>query len=389
MEQKNTDLFYSRLPVNEIPLGELLMEDHLFFKIPENWHVVITDIKNSTAAVRDGLHETINVIATGCIVAVINIAYKAKLSVPFFFGGDGASFIIPNSLLDTVMHALYIHQENTKKNFNLELRIGHVSVSEIYEQQHELNISKFKTSGIFAIPVLLGNGLHYAEKKIKGNDYRFAPPLRRNEELDLSGMQCRWDRIKPPENSFEVISLLVMARDAAKQSETFKKVIDSLDEIYGDPQNRKPITVSKLKLKATLAKIGLEMNARMGGFRPFYLLSNWIKASLGYFYFKTKKGKVYLYNLVDMSDTLIIDGRINTVISGTPHQRGLLESVLSGLETDGEIFYGLYVSKESVMSCYVGNLRDRHIHFVDGAEGGYTKAAGVIKQKNILHAGMV
>ena len=54
---------------------------------------------------------------------------------------------------------------------------------------------------------------------------------------------------------------------------------------------------------------------------------------------------------------------------------------MSKIEREGEILYGLYVSKESVMSCYVRNLNDRHIHFVDGAEGGYTKAAGVIKQK--------
>jgi hypothetical protein len=384
MEQKTNDLFFSRLPVNEIPLGDLLMEDHLFFKIPANWHVVVTDIKNSTAAVSNGLHETINLVATGCIVAVLNLAYKANITVPFFFGGDGASFIIPNSMLDIVMRVLHIHQQNTKKSFNLDLRIGHVAVQEIYEQGHALNISKFRTSGVFTIPVLLGNGFNYAEKKIKGPDYRLAALSHSNEELDLSGMQCRWDRIKPPENSFEVISLLVIARDAAQQSAIFKKVIDSIDEIYGDTQNRNPITVGKLKLKATLAKIGLEMNARMGGFRPFYLVSNWVKASLGYFYFKTKKGKVYLYNLVDMSDTLIIDGRINTVISGTASQREQLETVLNKMEADGEIFYGLYVSKESVMSCYVGNLRDRHIHFVDGAEGGYTKAAGVIKQKNIL-----
>jgi hypothetical protein len=84
-----------------------------------------------------------------------------------------------------------------------------------------------------------------------------------------------------------------------------------------------------------------------------------------------------------MSDTLVIDGRINTVISGTAQQRELLETALSKIERDGEIFYGLFVSKESVMSCYVRNMNDRHVHFVDGAEGGYTKAAGVIKQKII------
>ena len=383
MEPIKNDLFYSRLPVNDIPLSDLLMEEHLFYKIPVNWHVVITDVKNSTAAVQEGLHETINLVATGSIVAVLNIAYKASLTVPFFFGGDGATFIIPATILDTAMQALHLHRENTKTNFKLDLRVGHVPVAEIYEQEHVLNISKFRTAVLFDIPVLLGDGLMYAEKKIKGPDYKFAAMAAINEELDLSGMQCRWDRIKPPENYFEVVSLLVIAREGVKQSMVFKKVMDNIDAIYGTPQTRTPISIGKLKLKATLAKIGMEMRARMGGFRPFYLLTNWIKTLLGYFYFKTKKGKVYLHNLVDMSDTLVIDGKINTVISGTAQQRELLEAALSKIEGDGEIFYGLYVSKESVMSCYVRNMNDRHIHFVDGAGGGYTHAAGVIKQKII------
>ena len=158
--------------------------------------------------------------------------------------------------------------------------------------------------------------------------------------------------------------------------------MDSIDAIYGAAQSRTPITVEKLRLKSTLAKIGLEVRTRMGGFNIFNLLNTWIRTNLGYFYFKTSKGKVYLRNLVSMSDTLVIDGRINTVISGTAEQREMLVNELNKLEAEGEIYYGLFVSKESVMSCYVRNLNDRHIHFIDGAEGGYTKAAGMIKQKN-------
>lgn len=377
----SNDLFYSRLPVNEIPLTDLLTEEHLFFKIPSNWHVIITDVKNSTAAIGEGMHETINLVATGCIVAVLNIAYKENITVPFFFGGDGASFIIPPSILDKSIKSLLLHRENTLANFKLDLRVGHVPVSDIYEQEHALNISKLRTSGLFAIPVLLGDGLTYAERKIKGPDYSFTLFDSINEELDLSGMQCRWDKIQPPKNSFEVVSLLVIAREGIKQTLAFKKVIDSIDSIYGTVQNRQPISESKLKLKSTFAKIALEMNVRMGGFRPFYLIASWIKTSLGYFYFKTKKGKMYLRSLVEMSDTLVIDGRINTVITGTSNQRELLQNELNKLENDGEIIYGLHVSSESVMSCYVRNLKDKHIHFVDGAEGGYTKAAGMIKLK--------
>ena len=382
MEPSNNDQFYSRLPVNEIPLSELLSEEHLFYKVPGNWHVVVTDIKNSTKAVANGLHETVNLIATGCIVAVLNIAAKFKTTVPFFFGGDGATFIIPSSLFDPVMKALLLHQENTKATFHLDLRVGHVPVKVIYQQEHALNISKLKTSKQLAIPVLLGDGLTYAESVIKGPDYIFGMIGRSSAELDLSGMQCRWDRIKPPENTFEVVSLLVVVSDAINQAPVFKKVFESIDSIYGDPANRKPISAARLKLKATLAKISVEMHARMNGFRPVYLISTWVKTMLGHLYFKTKKGKIYLDDLVDMSDTLVVDGKINTVISGTPQQRQRLIAALDKIEGEGEILYGLFVSSESVMSCYVRSMNEGHIHFVDGAEGGYTRAANVIKQKN-------
>ena len=102
MAEGTNDLFYTRLPVNQISLSDLLMEEHLFFKVPANWHVLITDVKGSTAAVANGLHETVNLVATGSIVAVLNIAFKENLTVPFFFGGDGATFIVPPSIVDPV-----------------------------------------------------------------------------------------------------------------------------------------------------------------------------------------------------------------------------------------------------------------------------------------------
>jgi hypothetical protein len=384
MPDSTNDMFFSRLPVNEISLSELLTEEHLFYKIPDNWHVVITDVKSSTQAVKEGLHETVNLLATGSIVAVLNIAYKYRLTVPFFFGGDGATFILPPSILDAAINALVIHQENTQRNFNLALRVGTVPVADIYKEGHELNITKLRASHLFSIPVLLGNGLTHAEKIIKGEDYVLATSGSTHEELDLDGMQCRWDKIKPPQDYDEVVSLLVVARDGIKQAGAFKKVIDKLDEIYGAADSRKPISVPMLKLEATIEKIRFEMRVRFKKFRPLYLLFQWVKMMLGYFYFRTKKGKEYLRQLVDMSDTLVIDGKINTVISGTSLQRNLLEAELDKLEQGGEISYGLYVSKESVMSCYVRSLNEDHIHFVDGAEGGYTKAAGMLKRKALL-----
>lgn len=375
------DQFYSSLPANHIPLSDLLTRDNLFHPVPANWQVIITDIRNSTASVMNGLHETVNLIATGSIVTVLNIAYKANITVPFFFGGDGATFLVPPVIIEPVMRALLRFRANTLENFNIDLRVGTIAVAEVYAHGEELRISKFKSSKILSIPVVLGNGLSFAEKMIKGEGYLFSGTEVQESELDLTGMECRWDKIDPPEDHHEVITLLAIAAGETKQSAAFRKVIILLDDIYGAPEKRQPISVSKLKLKTTFTRIEMEMRAKLGKFRFFSMIYNWLSHLLVHLYFKTQKGQDYLTRLVNMSDTLVIDGRINTVISGTAQQRLSLEQSLDQLEKEGEIKFGLYVSKGSVMSCYVRDLQDDHIHFVDGAEGGYTNAAGILKLK--------
>ncbi|RQO74833.1 DUF3095 domain-containing protein [Pedobacter sp. KBW06] len=378
---QSTDQFYNDLPATRMALADLLLKTTLFHPVPADWHVIITDIKGSTQAVQSGLHETVNLIATGSIVTVLNLAFRAGITVPFFFGGDGATFIVPPSIADQAMQGLLLYQFNTSENFSLELRVGIVPVQEIYREGHELNISKFSLSEAFSIPVILGKGLSFAEQLIKAEDYLFASELEPAAELDLSGMQCRWDKIDPPENSQEIVTLLVMAVGSVSPALVFSKVIRHIDEIYGPPQKRQPISVAKLKLKSSFDRLSVEMRARIGKIRFFELLKSWLINLYGYIYFQTESGKNYLNRLVEMSDTLVMDGRINTVISGNQAERFQLLKALDKLEKAGEILYGVHVSGDSVMSCYVRDLKDGHIHFVDGAEGGYTQAARQLKAK--------
>ena len=380
MSQSN-DQFYSDLPVNYLSLPDLFTKDEFFFEVPEDWHVIITDIRNSTAAVLGGMHETVNLVATGSIVAVLNIAFKAGITIPFFFGGDGATFILPAVIAGKALRALRLYQENTMSSFDLDLRVGTLPVSAIYKQGEKLSISKFNSSGAFVIPVILGNGLSYAEKLIKGKDYLLEQTEAANEELDLSGMQCRWDKIPPPEQNDEIVTLLAIAAGGSPQALAFKKVMQHIDDIYGPLAQRQPISLPKLKLTTTFSKFETELRAVKGHGNALRMAGMWLKSVLGYLYFKTATGRKYLRSMIEMSDTLVLDGKINTVISGTAAQRLKLQAALSKLEENGEIFYGLYVSRESVMSCYVRDMDDGHIHFVDGGEGGYTKAAGLMKLK--------
>lgn len=372
--------FFSDLPVHQVPLSELLGDEGRFVQVPADWHVVVTDIKNSTIAFGAGLHEVVNLIATGSIIATLNLARKSNVGVPFFFGGDGATMLVPNMLLEPVIRALTVHRENGLANFDLDLRVGSVPVADLLASHHALKISRLHISAGFSISVVLGSGLSEAEAMVKRNDPGAVGASAPGDELDLDGMECRWDRIKPETPSHEVVSLLVTAVQPQSQGPVFKQVIDHIDDIYGPPESRNPISVSRLKLKAS--KVALEMRTRLGRFSLPYLIRNWIMVQGGRLFFMPKDtGRYYVQRLVELTDTMVIDGRINTVVAGTSDQRRHLDDRLRAMEGDGLLTYGLFVSRESVMSCYVRDRRDKHIHFVDGADGGYTMAAKMWKGK--------
>ena len=372
--------FFSDLPVHHVTLSELLGDESRFVQMPADWHVVVTDIRNSTIALAAGRHEVVNLIATGSIIATLNLARKRNLYVPFFFGGDGATMLVPHMLLDPVVRALATHRENGLANFDLDLRVGSVAVADLLASRHDLKISRLHISAGFSIAVVLGSGLSEAEVIVKRNDQGVVDHAAPGDELDLEGMECRWDRVEPETPSHEVVSLLVTAVQPQSQGPVFKQVIDHIDNIYGSTESRNPVSVSRLRLNGS--KVALEMRTRLGRFSLPYLLRNWTIVQWGrLFFMRRARGRYYLERLVELIDTIVIDGRVNTVVAGTSDQRRQLDERLSAMERDGLLTYGLFVSRESVMSCYVRDRRDEHIHFVDGADGGYTMAARMWKSK--------
>lgn len=124
------------------------------------------------------------------------------------------------------------------------------------------------------------------------------------------------------------------------------------------------------------------MVARIGENKMTYLFKNWIVTYMGSFYFKYfKEGQEYLSKVSLLSDTIMIDGSLNMVMEGNVQQIERLTNYLDLLEKEGKITYGIHTTYASVMSCYVQDRKDNHIHFVDGTEGGYTSAAIIYKSK--------
>ena len=158
-------------------------------------------------------------------------------------------------------------------------------------------------------------------------------------------------------------------------------MLASIDAIYGPENNRNPISVPRLALNPTMKKLERETLGRFGRMNYLYQIYETLSTKLGVIMFRFNKSyKRYLSKMVELSDTLVIDGRINTVISGNAVQREKLYQALLKMEEEGDLIFGMHVSQESILSCYVRDMKNDHIHFVDGSEGGYTRAAKVIKQ---------
>lgn len=376
--------FFKKLIPHKIPLRKLLGDERLFEKVPENWHIVVADIEESTQAIANGLHNEVNLAATGSIVAVLNQLkkYKSKIKIPYFFGGDGATFIVPPGILKDVLYVLNTQRIRVKKNLKLDLRVGSISVKEMYVQDHTLSIAKIRLNEYLITPVVLGTALKHAEKVIKNTYEEDAKEIITRKKLDLTGMECRWDEIDPPKSEQKVVCLLINCKDEKSQRVIYQEIITKIDLIFGDLHERQPITTLKLKLDTTIDKIRKEMYARIGKYNMIYLIKNWLVTGFGKYYFKYfREGKSYLLKVSQLSDTLMIDGSINTVISGDRDQIDKLVAYLDEMEAAKKINYGIHITHASVMSCYVEDRKDNHIHFVDGTDGGYTSAAKIFKTK--------
>jgi hypothetical protein len=380
----NTNNFYKNIPKSKSTLTALLEQEDLFLNVPKNWSVVVTDVEDSTIAIANGFHNNVNLCATGSIVTVLNIlkTLKIPVKIAYFFGGDGSTFLVPNSVLEPVLFALDNYSSHAEENFKLNLRVGSISVEEIYKNNIQLKISKISHNPYHTTPVILGNGLKFAEKIIK-NSFKSSGLENKNHITpDLEGMECRWDEVYPNATDKKVICLLVDCDNEKQQAEVYGQILSKIEDTFGDLEFRNPISTLKLKLSSSVQKIRNEMYARLGKYKLSYLVNNWVLTRIGAFYFKYfKAGKLYKKRVTQLSDTIMLDGFLNTVITGTQDQIDELKTFLDYLEGHHKITYGIHVTHASIMSCYIEDRDKKHIHFVDGTEGGYTSAATMFKAK--------
>lgn len=349
--------------------------------MPSDWNVIISDIKNSTVAVNEGRHNDVYLVAAGSLIAGLNVAKANGIEIPFFFGGDGGTLLVPDEILDEVLIGLFMHNLNSMKNFDLELHVGSISVGELMGKGHPIELAKIQYGKGLNKPVIIGDGLRYAEQQIKLSS------TERNHEtpdgkLNLEGLECRWDKVKPPDLTTEIVCYLIESTQPATQLQVYRDVLLKIDEIYGTIEKRNPLSPNRMNLLMDFQKLRKEMMVKYGKWKTNYFTNAWFRTVFGKLFFRyTTSGKKYLDQVISNADTLILDGRISTIISGKKEKRIQLINYLQQQEVKGQLIFGHHISKESVMTCYIENRNEKHTHFIDGSEGGYTEASKEFKRK--------
>jgi hypothetical protein len=387
-----SESFYADLPIFREFMG--VADEKNFHDVPEDWLVVVSDIKGSTKAIESGRYKDVNILGASSIIAVLNCVQN--IEIPFVFGGDGASFVIPDSCRKSVEKALDGTQRLAQSSFDMELRVGIVPVKIIVAGGFRVRIAKMQVSPWGTLAMFSGGGLAFAEKLIKDPETSATYEIRtgsnssKDENL-FEGLECRWEPIRSKKG--ETLCLMVLARgdNELKNADIYASFIEEIRKIYGTQRDYSPISPSQLKVTLNAKLLASETKVRTFNKNLFtrlvYPVFLRLSCVLGKIIFKfglrvgELDGEDYLNTLTKNSDFQKFDDTLRMTIDSKPEQRKLLVEYLEAQMNAEHLFYGIQISDSALMTCMVFDRKDRHLHFVDGASGGYALAAKQMKSQ--------
>jgi len=384
----NSDKFYANLPVLENFVD--ITNGENFYPVPQDWAVIITDIADSTKAIETGKYKDVNLLGACSIIVILNLV--GELEIPFVFGGDGASILIPPKFIPDAERALLAVQKMASEEFNLNLRIG-IAPLEAIASNYDIRIAKLRISDNYTQAILRGGGISYATTlvKDKSTNSLYSPKLNHQYAIaDFSGLECRWQDI--PTRHEEILSLIVQvtAPSQTQIDNLYREVINQIDHIYGKGTECHPVVTENLQLafqrKSLLSETRVFAAFQGRIKQTLYLWKLRLINLLGLVFmtFNIKTGSFnwgdYKQIVSEATDFKKFDDVLRMVISGKTKQRHKLTDYLEKKFQEGRLVYGFHVSDRALMTCLVFERDGRQVHFVDGADGGYALAAKQMKE---------
>lgn len=376
MRSKSDFDFYSELPMISSLLE--LLDPATFYSVPDDWSVFITDIENSTQAVEKGRYKEINALGAASIIAMSNACDGA--SFPFVFGGDGASCLVPNSYVQHIGSVLGALRNHAFVHMGLTLRIGCVPIFTLREKGVDIKVAKQSLPAGFKLAHFTGGGVVLADQLVKEHIQTYGITTQdSHQKINLMGLECRWNDV--PSVNGQMVTLLVQPQKADLQE--LKPLLDLLSRLM--PLSN-PVRTDNLPITWPPQHLRTELTLKVGSaWRRWwaqksllcwtYILSKIIARTVRNP--DTPAGK-YFQEVGVNTDHFKIDDCLRTVLDISKDQSKELEALLVQLQSEGKLNFGIHYSNRALMTCFVNSL-EKHIHFIDGADGGYTYAASSLK----------
>lgn len=360
-------------------------------ELPPDWHVAFCDVRDSTGAVAAGKYRNVNSIGAAAITAVINAV--DGVDIPFSFEGDGAVLCVPPRRLDAVRAALAKTREVAREAFGLDLRIATMPVAEI-PAGFSVRVARYRVSEHYRQAVFSGGGIACIDALVKdpatAGRYLIEPGSI-EPQGSFEGFECRWQDI--PSRHGETVSLMVLAlhHEPERAAAVYREVIGKVREIYGDDEACHPLALPQLAMTLDGGLLEDEAGIRTAAagywqrwrWKMHIRLMVLAGAVLMRFGIRTAATDWSRYkpDLVRNADVRKFSDIYRQILSGTTAQRHALEAWLQQKFRQRQLLYGLHVTDRAHMTCLVFDYAGRHLHFIDGADGGLFLAAKAFKER--------
>lgn len=357
----------------------------LYRALPDGWALALADIIDSTGAIETGRYKAVNMAGAGVISGLLNALQRHDL--PFIFGGDGAAVAIAPSQIDAARDALAKVQTWVSDDIGLMLRAAIVPLSAIRDEGFDVRVARFQASDDVSYAMFSGGGNHWADEQMKAGRF-LVDPAEAGARPDLTGLSCRWNPIEAARG--KVVSIIALPGPNTNPL-AFREIVSEIVALANeDGRGGHPVPVDGPPLGFIREGLVLEAKSlsayrdRVAQFRKgAWVLFQTILIAVLY-RFKKTVGRFdpvqYKRSVASNTDFRKFDDGLKMTVDVDGDTLKRIKARLEGAAREGICFYGLHEQDTALMTCIVPSpLSKDHMHFVDGGDGGYAKAASHLK----------
>lgn len=381
--------FYAGLP-SFASFDEVVHGAH-YRSLPDDWWIGVTDVVGSTAAIGAGRYKAVNMAGAAAVSAVMNALGGTPF--PFVFGGDGATLAVWGGARDATADALARTARWVADELALDLRVALVPLDAIRAAGQDVGIARFQASPDACYAMFAGGGVAWATAQLKAGQFA-VPAAGAGARPDLSGLSCRWTPM--PSANGSIVSLLVQPREGVAFAAIGPVVARVLQRVATLARQGDPVPGDGPGFDWPPAGLDLEARAgrRAGGALWRERAKVWLATLIAWILDRTrwKLGSfdptVYRRTTARNADWRKFDDGLRLTIDCDAATLAAIEAELGAGAQAGLIDYGVHAQASALMTCIVPSIaRNDHFHFIDGADGGYARAAESLKARAALPAG--